>query len=84
MTFVTSEAGRSTYELPIEGIIDELTGTYVRILAHQIKLIELTWLRVRQFEAVGLVPDERNRQRMSAVVRSAGELAARYMSYPTT
>ena len=83
MTLVKSATDRTTYELPIESMIGEVTGTDVHILAHQIKLIELTWLQMRQFDAVGLTAeDDLHLQRLSAVIKSAGELAARYLNYP--
>ena len=83
MTLVKSATDRTTYELPIESMIGEVTGTDVHILAHQIKLIELTWLRMRQFDAVGLAAeDDLHLRRLSAVIKSAGELAARYLNYP--
>ena len=84
MTLVTTETDAVTYELPFGGMIGEVTGTDVLILAHQIKLIELTWLRVRQFEAAGLSAEDCNWKRLDEVVSAAGELAARYMNYPTT
>jgi hypothetical protein len=65
MTLVKSATDRTTYELPIESMIGEVTGTDVHILAHGLA-----------------AEDDLHLRRLSAVIKSAGELAARYLNYP--